>query len=381
MSGGAAAGAFRMLAGVVCLGGEGCGTDDPDLIGEAIARKREPAYGEVSPVSRDQKLLKAGIFAMSVAMALTVAALTLVATLGDEPELAIAAEPAANVSTNEPAVRPDSQVKTRVETAEHVEHPPTVETTRAEPKPVKTEPPRPEVVKPKREAAPGPAPHPKLQPRAGAKPLSEAKVSPQAKTSSETMAQPLPAPAPQPELEARPDPRPERGLGSRRPARADAPRSVGEERRKPSALRRIELLPGTVMSLTIKALGIRNAPVRSSDSERALDNGVIHEPDTSLPWDEGAQRNVYLVGHRLGWPGTGSHRIFYNLDKLAAGDRIVLRDSRGRSFEYRVTDSLLVGPEDSWVKDVVPGRDMLSLQTCTPIPTFQKRLIVRADRV
>ena len=92
------------------------------------------------------------------------------------------------------------------------------------------------------------------------------------------------------------------------------------------------------------------------------------------------QRNVYLVGHRLGWPGTGSHRIFYDLDKLATGDRIVLRDSRGHSFEYRVTDSLLVGPEDSWVKDVVPGRDMVSLQTCTPIPSFEKRLVVRADR-
>ena len=146
-------------------------------------------------------------------------------------------------------------------------------------------------------------------------------------------------------------------------------------------MRGFELPPLAVMSLTIKALGIRDAPVRSSDSGRALDNGVTHEPDTSLPWDEGAQRNVCLVGHRLGWPGTGSHRIFYNLDKLATGDRIVLRDSRGRSFEYRVADSLLVGPEDSWVKGVVPGRDMLSLQTCTPIPTFEKRLIVRADRV
>ncbi len=52
MGGGAAASAFRMLAGLVCLGGEGCGTDDPDLIGEAIARKRQPASGEVSPVAR-----------------------------------------------------------------------------------------------------------------------------------------------------------------------------------------------------------------------------------------------------------------------------------------------------------------------------------------
>jgi sortase A len=29
----------------------------------------------------------------------------------------------------------------------------------------------------------------------------------------------------------------------------------------------------------------------------------------------------------------------------------------------------------------VVGRDMVTLQTCTPIPTFEKRLIVRADRV
>jgi hypothetical protein len=38
LSGGAAAGAFRMLAGSVCLGGDVCGADDPDLIGEAIVR-------------------------------------------------------------------------------------------------------------------------------------------------------------------------------------------------------------------------------------------------------------------------------------------------------------------------------------------------------
>ena len=135
------------------------------------------------------------------------------------------------------------------------------------------------------------------------------------------------------------------------------------------------------MSLTIEALGIVDAPVRSSGGERALDRGVTHEPDTSLPWDEGTQRNVYLVGHRLGWRGTGSYRIFYNLDKLARGDEILLEDRRGRSYEYRVTDSFLVGPNDSWVKEAVPGRDVVTLQTCTPIPSFEKRLIVRANRV
>jgi sortase A len=72
--------------------------------------------------------------------------------------------------------------------------------------------------------------------------------------------------------------------------------------------------------------------------------------------------------------------IFYSLGRLKKGDRIVLKDRTGRSYEYRVSETFLVDPADSWVTGQVRGRDMVTLQTCTPIPTFQKRLIVRADR-
>jgi sortase A len=46
-----------------------------------------------------------------------------------------------------------------------------------------------------------------------------------------------------------------------------------------------------------------------------------------------------------------------------------------------VSETFLADPADSWVMGQVRGRDMLTLQTCTPYPTFEKRLIVRADRV
>lgn len=37
---------------------------------------------------------------------------------------------------------------------------------------------------------------------------------------------------------------------------------------------------------------------------------------------------------------------------------------------------------NSWVMgQVMRGKDMVTLQSCTPIPTFEQRLIVRADRV
>jgi sortase A len=145
--------------------------------------------------------------------------------------------------------------------------------------------------------------------------------------------------------------------------------------------RHYELLPGAIMGLTIEAIGIYDAPVFDSDGRWALANGVAHNPQTSLPWSPSAQRNVYLAGHRMGFRGTWSRMIFYNLDKLKKGDEVVLKDRAGRSYRYRVSEVFITDPRDVWVMGQVRGRDMLTLQTCTPYPTFQKRLIVRADRV
>jgi sortase A len=154
-----------------------------------------------------------------------------------------------------------------------------------------------------------------------------------------------------------------------------------EELRRANAARHYELLPGAIMGLTIHSMGIYNAPVFDSGSQWALANGVAHIPETSLPWSQSAQRNVFLAGHRMGYRGTWSRMIFYNLDELKEGDKVVLKDRTGRTYEYRVSEAFLADPADSWVMGQVRGRDMLTLQTCTPYPTFEKRLIVRADRV
>jgi sortase A len=134
------------------------------------------------------------------------------------------------------------------------------------------------------------------------------------------------------------------------------------------------------MTLTIPSLGIYDAPIFDAASAQALEAGVSHVPETSMPWDGGAQRNVFLAAHRLGYPGTGSRLLFYELDKMGRGDEVVLR-GRGETYRYRVREVLVVGPNDSWVMAKELGHDMVSLQTCTPIPTFEKRLVVRADRI
>jgi sortase A len=159
------------------------------------------------------------------------------------------------------------------------------------------------------------------------------------------------------------------------------PEPTHQELQSANSPRYYELLPGAIMGLTIEGIGIYEAPVFDSASQWALANGVAHHPETSLPWSASAQRNVFLAGHRMGFRGTWSRMIFYNLDQLALGDRVVITDRAGRSYEYQVSETFLADPTEVWVMGQVEGRDMVTLQTCTPYPTFEKRLIVRADRV
>jgi hypothetical protein len=46
---------------------------------------------------------------------------------------------------------------------------------------------------------------------------------------------------------------------------------------------------------------------------------------------------------------------FYNLDKVGEGDKVVLKDRKGRIYEYRVSETFLADPTDSWVTGQVKG--------------------------
>jgi sortase A len=133
------------------------------------------------------------------------------------------------------------------------------------------------------------------------------------------------------------------------------------------------------LRLTVPAMArVDDIPVYTAaagDLER-LDAGAVHLEGTGQPWE--SEANVYIAGHRLGYPGTGSFLVFYDLDKLKEGDRVVLTDASGRRYVYRVFDKLVVGSSDFHVTEPVPGRNIVSLQTCT-LPDYTSRLIVRAE--
>ncbi len=142
----------------------------------------------------------------------------------------------------------------------------------------------------------------------------------------------------------------------------------------------------TTMYLTIPKIGLYDIPVLEGTSEAVLSQGVGHVPGTGYPWAPGS--NTYIAGHRLGYPGTISDHVFWDLPSLAMGDEIILEDSLGQSYTYQVSEVLEVPPSDMTVTSST-GRDMVSLQTCienygdywTAGPNWFVRYIVRADKV
>ena len=66
---------------------------------------------------------------------------------------------------------------------------------------------------------------------------------------------------------------------------------------------------------------------------------------------------------------------------MRPGDKIFVTDSSGTEYVYEVYDYMTVRPEDYWVTYPVDGMRVISLQTCTSIPTFENRLVVRGELV
>ena len=138
---------------------------------------------------------------------------------------------------------------------------------------------------------------------------------------------------------------------------------------------------GDQLRLTVpKMKRVRNVPVytAASNDERQLDASVIRLKGTGLPWQK--QANVYIVGHRLGYPNTGSFLVFYDLNKMRRNDVVVLRDSKNERYIYKVFRKMIVPPSDLGVTKPIEGKNIVSLQSCT-LPTYTRRIVVQARLV
>src|SRR5215213_4707727 len=124
----------------------------------------------------------------------------------------------------------------------------------------------------------------------------------------------------------------------------------------------------------VEDVPVHNAPLGREDP--LLRRGAVHQGGTDFPWQREA--NVYILGHRQGYPGTRSHLLFHDLNKLHNGDDVFLVDAKGTRYTYEVLREFVAQPYEVHVAQPIPGKSVVSLQSCT-LPDYSKRLIVQAE--
>ena len=120
-----------------------------------------------------------------------------------------------------------------------------------------------------------------------------------------------------------------------------------------------------------------DGPVVDGLTQESMLDGFWHYPLSGVP---GKRGNTVIFGHRF-------HRIppytdtFFNLDKVAVGDRVIV-EQKENEYLYTVVETKVV---DKNAQDVLrqTGDYRLTLITCTPLWTADKRLVVIAvqDRI
>ena len=149
----------------------------------------------------------------------------------------------------------------------------------------------------------------------------------------------------------------------------------------PEALKPADQWDATgVMTLSVPRLGLEDVALPTGSTQAELDReGVLRLRGSGLPWREGS--NTFIAGHALGFPRTRVPYAFYELGEMMPGDEILIKSADGKRYTFRMYDRLTVEPDDFWVTYPVEGKTVVSLQTCTPVPSFENRLVVRGELV
>lgn len=116
-------------------------------------------------------------------------------------------------------------------------------------------------------------------------------------------------------------------------------------------------------------------PIYHGTAHETLLKGAGHLEGSHLPVGGEGTRTV-ITAHR----GLVNATMFTHLDKVEAGDRfqiVVL----GEVLTYEVRTVEVIQPEDTDTLRAVPGKDLATLITCTPLGINTHRIVVTGERV
>jgi len=133
-------------------------------------------------------------------------------------------------------------------------------------------------------------------------------------------------------------------------------------------------LNGVMGYISIPKISVK-LPIYHGTSEEVMQKGVGHIESTALPIG-GDSRHCVMTGHR----GLPSAELFTRLDELEVGDvfYVYILD---KTLMYKVDQIKTILPDALESLQVIHGKDLVTLVTCTPYGVNTHRLLVRAERV
>lgn len=133
----------------------------------------------------------------------------------------------------------------------------------------------------------------------------------------------------------------------------------------------------TIPKINAQANVIQNVnPWNETDYKLALQKGVAQARGFASPGQNGT---IFMFAHSSDnpWNITRSNAIFLRLPELTLGDTITI-NKNGQSYTYRVFDKKEVWPNHVGSLQST-STNQLILQTCVPIGTSLKRLLIFAS--
>ena len=130
-----------------------------------------------------------------------------------------------------------------------------------------------------------------------------------------------------------------------------------------------------------------NLPIYHGVEENVLQRSIGHIMGTSLPAgsthsNEEDFSEVEFASHSIlsGHRGLPSAKLFSDLDVMEVGDLfyLVILD---QTLTYEVDQITVIEPEDLTELEIIPGKDLCTLMTCTPYGINTHRLLVRGTRI
>ena len=134
----------------------------------------------------------------------------------------------------------------------------------------------------------------------------------------------------------------------------------------------LNLDDGVMGYVEIPSIAVR-LPIYHGESEDILEKGAAHLEHTSFPI--GGENTHACISAHCGYP---TQKFFDDIDELKNGDEITI-NVLNRTLKYAVTGTDVVEPDDSSKLEIVKGKDMLTLVTCTPYAVNTHRLLVRGQ--